>query len=158
MRDQKGITLIALVITIIVLLILAGVTIAMLSGENGILNRASSTRAENAWAQAKEQAGLALSTIKTEIAYQKTLNGNYNPSGSVSTLASIIKGDLNAADSTDNLSNGWAVTTTNGSGDPVTGAKIILTFNDSSLKSNKVWTINLTDKAVGTFDEAQKDS
>ena len=37
---QKGITLIALVITIIVLLILAGISIAMLSGDNGILNRA----------------------------------------------------------------------------------------------------------------------
>ena len=34
MREQKGITLIALVITIIVLLILAGVTIAMLSGND----------------------------------------------------------------------------------------------------------------------------
>lgn len=35
--SQKGITLIALVITIIVLLILAGISIAMLTGENGIL-------------------------------------------------------------------------------------------------------------------------
>ena len=33
-RKQKGITLIALVVTIIVLLILAGVSIAMLTGEN----------------------------------------------------------------------------------------------------------------------------
>lgn len=41
MKNQKGITLIALVITIIVLLILAGVTIAMLTGENGILNKAT---------------------------------------------------------------------------------------------------------------------
>ena len=40
-RQNKGITLIALVITIIVLLILAGVAISMLSGVNGILNRAS---------------------------------------------------------------------------------------------------------------------
>ena len=40
-RQNKGITLIALVITIIVLLILAGVAISMLSGDNGILNRAS---------------------------------------------------------------------------------------------------------------------
>ena len=36
-RREKGITLIALVITIIVLLILAGVTIATLTGDNGIL-------------------------------------------------------------------------------------------------------------------------
>ena len=41
MKNNKGITLIALVITIIVLLILAGVSIAMLTGENGILNQAS---------------------------------------------------------------------------------------------------------------------
>ena len=41
MKNQKGITLIALVITIIVLLILAGVSIAMLTGQNGILTRAS---------------------------------------------------------------------------------------------------------------------
>ena len=41
MKNNKGITLIALVVTIIVLLILAGVSIAMLSGQNGILNRAS---------------------------------------------------------------------------------------------------------------------
>lgn len=41
LREKRGITLIALVITIIVLLILAGVTIATLTGENGILTKAS---------------------------------------------------------------------------------------------------------------------
>ncbi len=47
---NKGITLIALVITIIVLLILAGVSIATLMGENGILTRANDakTRTEDA--------------------------------------------------------------------------------------------------------------
>ena len=40
-KQSKGITLIALIITIIVLLILAGVTISMLTGENGILNQAT---------------------------------------------------------------------------------------------------------------------
>ena len=43
MKKNEGLTLIALVITIIVLLILAGVTIAMLTGENGLLSRATST-------------------------------------------------------------------------------------------------------------------
>ncbi len=43
-KDKKGITLIALVITIIVLLILAGVAISMLSGDNGILNRATDAK------------------------------------------------------------------------------------------------------------------
>lgn len=39
LKSARGITLIALVITIIVLLILAGISIAMLSGENGILKK-----------------------------------------------------------------------------------------------------------------------
>lgn len=45
MTREKGITLIALVITIIVLLILVGVSIVMLTGDNGILTR--SKRFEN---------------------------------------------------------------------------------------------------------------
>ena len=43
-KEEKGITLIALVITIIVLLILAGVAISMLSGENGILRQAAKSK------------------------------------------------------------------------------------------------------------------
>ena len=43
-KQQKGITLIALVITIIVLLILAGISISMLMGQNGILNRAQEAK------------------------------------------------------------------------------------------------------------------
>lgn len=37
LKNKSGITLIALIITIIVLLILAGVTILTITGENGIL-------------------------------------------------------------------------------------------------------------------------
>ncbi len=51
MKKQNGITLIALVITIIVLLILAGVSIAMLTGDNGILNQA--TKADTATTEAE---------------------------------------------------------------------------------------------------------
>lgn len=43
-KRKEGITLIALVITIIVLLILAGVSIATLTGENGILTRANDSK------------------------------------------------------------------------------------------------------------------
>ena len=45
-KKEKGITLIALVITIIVLLILAGVAVATLTGENGILNKATTAALE----------------------------------------------------------------------------------------------------------------
>ena len=52
---KKGITLIALVITIIVLLILAGVSIAMLTGDNGILNRATEAKNKTEQAQKDEE-------------------------------------------------------------------------------------------------------
>ena len=59
MRRNKGITLIALVITIIVLLILAGVAISMLSGENGILKKAAEAKTKTEQAQANETEDLA---------------------------------------------------------------------------------------------------
>lgn len=57
-KENKGITLIALVITIIVLLILAGVTIATLAGDNGILNKASQATEETRIGQVEEQVNL----------------------------------------------------------------------------------------------------
>lgn len=59
-RKNNGITLIALVMTIIVLLILAGVTIATLTGENGILARASEAAERTEQANAEEQIKLAV--------------------------------------------------------------------------------------------------
>ena len=58
-KRNKGITLIALVVTIIVLLILAGISIAMLSGNNGILNRAGEARDLTGEKQIEERIQLA---------------------------------------------------------------------------------------------------
>ena len=58
-KRQKGITLIALVITIIVLLILAAVSIATLTGENGILTKANKAKEETEKASEEEQRQLA---------------------------------------------------------------------------------------------------
>ena len=55
-QKNKGITLIALVITVIVLLILAGVTITALSGSNGILSNAVEAKKQTVIADVKEQA------------------------------------------------------------------------------------------------------
>mgnify|MGYP005774874153 CR=1 FL=1 len=57
--NNKGITLIALVITIIVLLILAGVTINLTLGENGIFRTAEQAGRNYTQAQEQELAGLA---------------------------------------------------------------------------------------------------
>ena len=63
-RKEKGITLIALVITIIVLLILAGVSIAMLTGDNGILTQARNAKEETE--KASELEGIQLAVIGSE--------------------------------------------------------------------------------------------
>lgn len=65
-NGNRGITLIALVITIIVLLILAGVSIAMISGENSILSNATKARRNKAIGDVKEQVLLAINTAFTE--------------------------------------------------------------------------------------------
>ena len=59
-QKNKGITLIALVITIIVLLILAGVTISTLTGENGIITRATSAKNQTIIAQDEEMIELEI--------------------------------------------------------------------------------------------------
>lgn len=57
-KNQKGITLIALVVTIVVLLILAGVSIAMLGGENGLITRAQEAAEETRGASVEEERDL----------------------------------------------------------------------------------------------------
>ena len=70
LRKNKGITLIALVITIIVLLILAGVAIAMLSGENGILKKAAEAKTRTEESQNDESTTL--------LGYELTINNATN--------------------------------------------------------------------------------
>lgn len=43
-RNEKGVTLVALIVTIIVILVIAGVGVSMLSGENGILRKAAKAK------------------------------------------------------------------------------------------------------------------
>ena len=81
LKESKGITLIALVITIIVLLILAGVTIATLTGDNGILGKANDAKTQTE--QAKEDENLKIA-----------IAGSYGTDGK-----------LNLKDLKDNLTN-----------------------------------------------------
>ena len=88
MRNQKGITLIALVITIIVLLILAGVSIAMLTGENGILTRANDTKIASVEGHVRDAVTLAVSNYRAQ---------NYevsNPSITAENLKSDIQSTM----------------------------------------------------------------
>lgn len=59
-REQKGITLIALIVTIIVLLILAGISIGAITGDNGIINQSKDAKDDTQYAQWEEQIDVAI--------------------------------------------------------------------------------------------------
>ena len=117
MKNNKGITLIALVITIIVLLILAGITIAMLTGENGLLSKSQQAVADNAIAAAKDRINLAVGDGIAEY-----LQEFYT--GSRTNLSAITKveGKINALKDTNGKIEGCDVNLT-------TGASIVLTYD-----------------------------
>ena len=62
LKDMKGITLIALVITIIVLLILAGVSLSMIASQDGILGKATKASEDNAKATDVDKVKLAVAS------------------------------------------------------------------------------------------------
>ena len=106
MKGNKGITLIALVITIIVLLILAGVSIAMLTGENSILGRASQASAENQLGAANDAVSLYVADKTAEFyeeAYTKN-NTSALANGLDDYLAQEASG-VKASDLTDKIEN-----------------------------------------------------
>ena len=83
--NERGITLIALVITIIVLLLLAGISISMLAGNNSVLNRAASSKSSNILGTAKDVVNLAVMAAVQDY-YQSiydttAVNGIYTQTG-----------------------------------------------------------------------------
>ena len=71
-ENIKGITLIALVVTIVVLLILAAVSISMLTGENGIITQAQNSKEETEQSKCEELVTLAINGLITENAGDKS--------------------------------------------------------------------------------------
>ncbi|CDB31834.1 unknown [Clostridium sp. CAG:575] len=65
-RTKKGITLIALVITIVILLVLSGVVIATLTGNNGLFARAKQAKVAQTKSDMKESLNLAIQELQVE--------------------------------------------------------------------------------------------
>ena len=103
MKRGSGVTLIALAVTIIVMLILAGVTISTLTGNSGITTKASKAKTKSYLANIKEEYELYLSEkrmddeydLDTLYANDKTIRyeGNEVGSGITEICSSIKKGD-----------------------------------------------------------------
>ena len=89
-KENKGITLIALVITIIVLLILAGVAIATLTGDNGILNQADNAKTQTEIGEEKELISLGYNEWK--IAKTQDENANLKVEGAKNVTGNATDG------------------------------------------------------------------
>jgi len=74
MKENKGITLIALVVTIIVLIILAGVSISLVLGDNGIITKAKQAKVTYSQAQAREKLEMVLGELQTDKATEPEYN------------------------------------------------------------------------------------
>ena len=77
-RNERGVTLIALVVTIVVLLILAGTAIAMLSGDDGIMTNAQKAQAANTEGEIREKIKMAYNAVKTSISVDSAIDPDYN--------------------------------------------------------------------------------
>lgn len=82
LKENKGVTLVALVITIIVLLILAGVTLSMVMGDSGIFSKANKASSETTISSAKDAVRLALLEVTT---------AQYNDDGTINQTKKVTE-------------------------------------------------------------------
>ena len=131
-KNNKGITLIALVITIIVLLILAGVSIAMLTGENGILTQATDARDDTDAAEVREKVEMAV-----QAAYAAQLAAN--PTSTAELTAEAVASQYDS-------DNGTTGTTFNSvtSSDPAAWTATIDGCTVTLTRSGKTFTVTAT--------------
>ena len=74
LKSQEGITLVALVITIVILLLLAGITIASLNGDNGIFTKVKQAKKAQLESEMREQLIIGLQDLQVEKNGNATLN------------------------------------------------------------------------------------
>lgn len=140
-KNKKGITLVALVITIIVLLILAGVALNLVLGEDGITNRAVNAGKTQNIAGAKEKLELEVANLAGEY-YQAKYVNNSLPEG-VDTVGEYVLSKLNENYPTGEFVDGYEIS--------VSGSTVTLTATEGSDGTSVEGTI--TDDGKITFEQ-----
>ena len=133
MTNNKGITLIALVITIIVLLILAGVSIAMLTGQNGVLTRANDASDDSKRAEIADKVNMAIQSAYTDAVVANTTTPAIQSTNLTDIYASDNTGEtLAITEGTLGTDNEVTATVTQGSGSSRTTYTVKLTKSGNS--------------------------
>ena len=111
-KKERGITLVALVVTIVVLLILAGVSISMVLGNNGIVTKAKETQTAQDKAYAEDVIESGLKAVQIEVL------SNTLPTGKTANVAYVVE-----------KINDSAFTVKSGSTDTITYTKGTVTYD-----------------------------
>ncbi len=147
MKNNKGITLIALVVTIIVLLILAGVSIAMLTGDNGILKRSQEAAYSNDVGNAKDEIAMKASEAVTN--WNAVKYGNLTSveitDAEKADIDVYIKNQLSKIEATVESNYNVTVTITEPTTEAPNGKIEIVSNKEASFKTSTTW------KAGGNF-------
>ena len=145
-KNSNGITLIALVVTIIVLLILAGISISMLSGDNGILQKATTAKTETEKSQEQEIVALAYNSALAK----KVGNGD-----STSVTSEDMNTELANQGATASGSNPIKVTFTDSKRQYTISTNGIIKY--SGIKSDDDDLVIAGNKAITTIKDNYKD-
>lgn len=124
---EKGITLVALVVTIIVLLILAGVTLNIALGQNSLLTKAKKANQISIYSNAVERVELALMSLKSEILAQLASNSEFDSTTAENTEylgKNIVEKEINDT-------NNWIVDYSNPS-------RIYITYYNDKLEEKGI--------------------
>ena len=110
LKNRKGITLVALVVTIVVLLILAGVSINLVLGNNGIIAKAKETKTKQAEASQNDLKGMNSLIEQME----STLNGSGNGGKTEPETVPYLPSDDFHYDTSTSVDTGLIIADSNG--------------------------------------------
>lgn len=94
MKNQRGVTLIALVVTIIVLIILAGVAIAALTGENGLITRSRESKKLQIEGEVRDEITLAIAAAKAFAENKSTVSAGFNAAADLGESTSLVNAEI----------------------------------------------------------------
>ena len=141
-KGNEGITLVALVVTIVVLLILAGISLNLVLGENGIITRAQEARDKTE--QARINSEKSINSLEQELSnYMNKIDSENGGSGTAADLSKYNIGD-EVAYTYDTVSGGYSLT----------AAQSGYTSDQTVAQSSTTlkWKIINKDESTGTID------
>ena len=142
MKNQRGVTLIALVVTIIVLIILAGVAIAALLDDNGVITRSRLAKRNQIEGEVRDTVSLAIQAAKMEAEHKSatSTDGFFAETDLVaasSTIKTLLEKELAPTAASAGADGYHVATGTTGSGDnQKTTVTITFTSNDYKQATN----------------------